>query len=84
MSRMVRVVGLAMLGAGLRRKKAARRVLGLIGAAMLVALIAIQPACSHSSSTTINTGTPAGTYAITVAATSGTYSQTQQIQLVVQ
>jgi len=51
---------------------------------MLVALIAIQTACSHSSSTTINTGTPAGTYAITVAATSGTYSQTQQIQLVVQ
>jgi len=51
---------------------------------LVMTLIALQPACSHSSSTTINAGTPAGTYAITVSATSGTFSQTQLVQLVVQ
>jgi hypothetical protein len=51
---------------------------------LLVSLIAVQLACSHSSSTTINSGTPAGTYAVTVSATSGSFSQTNQISLVVQ
>jgi hypothetical protein len=77
--------GLALFGVGiggvLNRK---RRVAGGLLVLFVLSLIALQPACSHSSSTTISSGTPAGTYAITVSATSGTYSQTQQIQLVVQ
>ena len=69
------------LGGTLSRK---RRVVGGLLVLLLMTLIALQPACSHSSSTTINAGTPAGTYAITVSATSGTFSQTQLVQLVVQ
>lgn len=69
------------LGGTLGRK---RRVVGGLLILLVMTLIALQPACSHSSSTTINAGTPAGTYAITVSATSGTFSQTQLVQLVVQ
>jgi Beta-propeller repeat len=77
--------GLAIFGAGLggtlSRK---RRVVGGLLVLLVLTLIAMQPACSHSSSTTLSSGTPAGTYDVTVSATSGTYNQTQQIQLVVQ
>jgi hypothetical protein len=77
--------GLAIFGAGLggtvSRK---RRVVGGLLVLCVLTLIAMQPACSHSSSTTLSSGTPAGTYDVTVSATSGTYNQTQQIQLVVQ
>ncbi len=77
--------GLAIFGAGLggalSRK---RRLLGGLLVLLVLALIAMQPACSHSSSATLSSGTPAGTYAITISATSGTFNQTQLIQLVVQ
>jgi trimeric autotransporter adhesin len=77
--------GLTLFGVGLggtfSRK---RRVVGGLLVLLLMTLIALQPACSHSSSSKINAGTPAGTYAITVSATSGTFSQTQLVQLVVQ
>jgi len=77
--------GLTLLGLGLGGKYTRRqRVIGLLMLLLLVSLIAVQPACSHSSSTTINSGTPAGTYAVTVSATSGSFSQTNQISLVVQ
>jgi uncharacterized repeat protein (TIGR01451 family) len=77
--------GLTLLGFGLGGKYTRRqRVVGLLMLLLLVSLVAMQPACSHSSSTTINSGTPAGTYAVTVSATSGSFSQTNQISLVVQ
>jgi hypothetical protein len=75
--------GLTLLGVGLSPGRT-KRVLGGLLVLFVVTLVAMQPACSHSSSTTINAGTPAGTYAVTVSATSGTYSQTQLVQLVVQ
>jgi hypothetical protein len=50
----------------------------------LATLILLQPACSGHSSSTTTTGTPAGTYTITVSATSGSFSQTTPITLVVQ
>jgi hypothetical protein len=77
--------GLTLFGVGLggpwNRK---RRVAGGLLVLLVVMLIALQPACSHSSSTTISQGTPAGTYSIAVTATSGTFSQTKFVQLVVQ
>ena len=50
----------------------------------LMTLVLFQPACGGHSSTTTTTGTPAGTYTITVSATSGSFSQTTPITLVVQ
>jgi hypothetical protein len=77
--------GLALFGAGLSgRFTRSRRLLGCLFVLLVVTLLALQPACSHSSSTTINNGTPAGTYSISVSATSGTYSQTKLVQLIVQ
>jgi len=48
------------------------------------ALIVFQMGCSSSSTTNTTTGTPAGTYNLTMTATSGAATRTQQIVLVVQ
>jgi uncharacterized repeat protein (TIGR01451 family) len=62
------VSGLAMLGAGVTRKR--RLLLGLFFA-VLLGTVALQAGCGSSSSTTsTTTGTPAGTYTIVVNATS--------------
>jgi Beta-propeller repeat len=62
------VSGLAMLGAGVSRKR--RPLLGLFFAAVL-GTVALQAGCgSSSSSGSTTTGTPAGTYTITINATS--------------
>ena len=79
------VSGLALLGAGIGgRKSRRRRVLmaALLGCFFSLALF--QAACGSSSTTTTTTGTPAGTYNLTVTATSAAASRTQQIVLVVQ
>jgi hypothetical protein len=79
------VSGLALLGVGIGGKKSRRR--RLMMTAMLgvfFALVLFQAGCGSSSSTTTTTGTPAGTYNLTVTATSGTATRTQQIVLVVQ
>jgi len=73
--------GLAMIGAGMGRKKNRRAVAGLFLAAIFSLLI-FQAACGSSSSTSTTTGTPAGTYSITVTATAGA-ARTQQITLTV-
>ena len=79
------VSGLALLGAGIGGKKSRRR--RVLMAALLgcfFALVVFQVGCGSSSSTTTTTGTPAGTYNLTVTATSGSVTRTQQIVLVVQ
>jgi len=79
------VSGLALLGVGIGGKKSRRR--RLIITAMLgvfFALVLFQAGCGSSSRTSTTTGTPAGTYNLTVTATSGTATRTQQIVLVVQ
>jgi hypothetical protein len=48
------------------------------------ALVLFQASCSSSSTTSTTSGTPAGTYNLTVTATSGSATRTQQIVLVVQ
>ena len=79
------VSGLALLGFGIGRKRSWRQRL-LIGLLFVVlfSLIALQPACSSTQSTTITTGTPAGTYSVTVSATSGSAVRNQTVTLVVQ
>ncbi len=76
------VVGLAFLGAGFSRKKN-RKTLGLM-LSIVFAFAMFLPGCGSTSSTTTTTGTPAGTYAITVSATSGTAVRTSTVTLVVQ
>jgi hypothetical protein len=62
------VSGLAVLGAGVSRKR--RLLLGVFFAAVL-GMVVLQAGCgSKSSGTSTTTGTPAGTYTITVNATS--------------
>jgi hypothetical protein len=75
------VAGLAFLGAGFGRKKN-RKLFGLMFAA-LFAFVIFLPGCG-STSTTTTSGTPAGTYAITVSATSGSAVRTTTVTLTVQ
>jgi len=61
-----------------------RRALGGLLFIVVGTLLLLQPACSGHSNTTTTTGTPAGTYTVNVTATSGSFSQTTPITLVVQ
>ena len=61
------ISGLAVLGAGISRKR--RLLLGALFAAVL-GTVMVQAACGSSGTTTTTTGTPAGTYTIIVNATS--------------
>jgi Beta-propeller repeat len=78
------ITGLAFLGLGIGSRLKRRRFLGGLFLLTLITLVLLQPACGGHSSTTTTTGTPAGTYTISVSATSGSFSQTTPITLVVQ
>ena len=74
------VSGLALLGAGISRR---RRILLAIFFAALMAAVTLQPGCGYSRhNTSSTTGTPAGTYNVTVNAVSGATRSTV-VQLVV-
>ncbi|HEU5336411.1 MAG TPA: DUF11 domain-containing protein, partial [Terriglobales bacterium] len=76
----VAFLGLSLGGDGRRRK----RLAGLLLLGFVLAVMALQPACSSSKSKTIVPPfTPAGTYNITVAAVSGTVTHTTKVVLVV-
>lgn len=79
------VSGLALLGVGIGGKKSRRRR-WLMGAllACFFALVLFQASCGSTATTTTTSGTPAGTYNLTVTATSAAATRTQQIVLVVQ
>jgi hypothetical protein len=79
------ITGIAFLGIGIgSRLRPGRRALGGLLFIVVGTLILLQPACSGHSNTTTTTGTPAGTYTVNVTATSGSFSQTTPITLVVQ
>ena len=65
------------IGGGHRRRK----ILGLLMLCGVFALLLLVPACSHSTTQTPVSGTPAGTYNITVTASSGTDSKSKVITL---
>jgi hypothetical protein len=72
--------GMAFVGVGKRK----RRWLGWLGVLTLFSLVMLLPACSKAKQQPIVSGTPAGTYPITVTATSGSYTQSYGITLTVQ
>jgi uncharacterized repeat protein (TIGR01451 family) len=78
---MVPGVALFGLGSGKRRRS---RLLGLFGLWMLFALVMLQPACSKTKQQQTVTGTPAGSYTLSVTATSGSFTQTAGFSLTVQ
>jgi hypothetical protein len=75
------LLGVSLMGAGASRK---RRVLLTIFFGLLIATALFQAGCSSSSTTTTTTGTPAGSYSVTVNATSGSATRTTTVQFTVQ
>jgi hypothetical protein len=75
--------GIAWMGLG--SKKGGRgRTLGWLAFAMVFLFFAIQPACSKAKQVIQVTGTPAGSYPLTVTATSGSFTQSVGFSLTVQ
>jgi len=75
------VPGLALLGmSGSRQRK---RVAGVMLLGLVFALILLQPACSHSTTPPPPTGTPSGTYTLTVTGISGSDSKSATVVLYV-
>lgn len=70
---------MAVFGIGADRRR--RKVLGILMLCTIFALLILLPACSHSTTQTPVTGTPAGTSTITVTASSGTDSKSKVITL---
>jgi hypothetical protein len=80
----ITVPGMAFLGLGAGSRKRRRTwVLGFIALAAFFALMLMQPACSRGVTQPTVSGTPSGTYSLTVTATSGTYTKTSNFSLVV-
>jgi uncharacterized repeat protein (TIGR01451 family) len=75
------VPGLALLGLGGDRRR--RRILGVLLLSLVFALILLQPACSKTSTPPPVSGTQAGTYTLTIAATSGSDTKNASVVLAV-
>jgi hypothetical protein len=75
--------GMALAGLG-SSKRGRRRLAGWIALALLFAFFALQPACSKTKQQATVSGTPAGSYPLTVTATSGTYTVNIGFSLTVQ
>ncbi|HVI09068.1 MAG TPA: SBBP repeat-containing protein [Candidatus Binatia bacterium] len=78
------VPGLGWLGMTAAKPRGMRaRILGLLGLGVMLGLALFLPACSSNKTPPPVSGTPSGTYTVRVTATSGSFSQSQTIQLVV-
>jgi len=75
----VPVMFLAGMGTGRRRKRA----LGWLMLGIVASIIFLQPACSHQTTPPPATGTPAGTYTLTLTAAAGSDTKSETIVLVV-
>jgi len=74
------VPGWALIGgAGNSRRR--KKIAGMFLLGMVIGLLFLLPSCSHGTTQTPPSGTPAGTYTITVTASSGTNSKSQTITL---
>jgi hypothetical protein len=74
------ISGLALVGGGISRR---RRWLIAMALAVVLGGITLQAGCSNTSNTSTTVGTPAGTYTITVNATSGSATRTTAVTLIV-
>jgi uncharacterized repeat protein (TIGR01451 family) len=72
--------GLSLLGVGVGGDRR-RRILGILMFCAVFALLLLQPACSSTSNQPPVSGTPAGIYTVTVTATSGSDTKSQNITL---
>jgi uncharacterized repeat protein (TIGR01451 family) len=80
------VPGMALLGLGSGGKaggKKMKRLWGLLALSVLFAAVLLQPSCSTGKTQPTVSGTPSGTYALTITATSGTYTQNVPFSLTV-
>jgi len=77
------VSGLALAGMGGKNSRLRKILLAVLAAAFL-GLVMLQAGCGSSGTTTNTTGTPAGTYTITVNGVCGTVTHTTTVQLTVQ
>jgi uncharacterized repeat protein (TIGR01451 family) len=80
------IPGMAVLGWGTRGKRGKGKIgklLGLLSLSVLFALVLLQPSCSSGKTQPTVSGTPTGTYSLTVTATSGTLTQSVPISLTV-
>ncbi len=77
------VPGMTLLGLG-KSKRRRRHLLGLLGMLTLLGLVMLLPACSSTRQQPVVSGTPAGSYTLTLTATSGTFTQTAGFNLTVQ
>jgi Domain of unknown function DUF11/Beta-propeller repeat len=75
--------GMALLGLG-GSKRRRNRLLAFLALSVLFGLVVLQPACSHQKEQPVVSGTPAGTYPLTVTATSGSSTQSIGFTLTVQ
>ena len=76
------VPGLALLGVGFGGRRR-RRLFGILLLCTVFAMLLLLPACNHTVITPPVSGTPAGTYNITVTATAGNDSKSFPITLTV-
>ncbi|HZZ15689.1 MAG TPA: SBBP repeat-containing protein, partial [Candidatus Sulfotelmatobacter sp.] len=78
------VPGMSLLGIGVGSKRVRRRWMGLLILSLFFALVLLQPACSSGAKTPAQvSGTPTGTYSLTVTATSGSFTKSAGFQLTV-
>lgn len=77
------VPGLTLLGAGFGSERRRRLLVTTVFLSALFALLWLQPACSSSKTQTPVSGTPAGTYTVTVTATAGSDTKSSNITLTV-
>jgi hypothetical protein len=75
--------GMAFFGLGVGGKRRRGRCLGLLMLSVVFTLVALLPACSSNKQQPQVSGTPSGTYSMTVTATSGSFSQSKTFQVTV-
>jgi len=78
------LLGLGSGGKGSWRKgKKTSRLLGLLALSVLFATVLLQPSCSTGKTQPTVSGTPSGTYALTITATSGSFTESVPFSLTV-